>query len=153
MGLFLAKGWHPVREGLRLGFLNLMYIIVSAGCFLFLMFGIRSLLRPFSAQVMLFLPVVACGYFLMWARFVTSYASQRSHRKKLYSLLVSFIGIVPNLLFLIVIRMAAASPLQESCGEIVWMLAYFIFLLSAIVMPLWGLLASLLTGPRKADNR
>jgi hypothetical protein len=57
------------------------------------------------------------------------------------------------LLFLIVIRMAAASPLQERCGEIVWMLAYFIFLLSAIVMPLWGLLASLLTGPRKADNR
>jgi hypothetical protein len=147
MRFIQAKGVHPVMEGVRLGFWNLAYIIVSAATFLAALLAASlvndwlPLAIPFSALIMLLLlPVIAVGYFWLWLRYAITYAGLVAQHRVGKTLLVGGIAVWPNVLFMWLIRHVSASA-PESCGDIVWALGYFIFLASSVVMPLWGLVA------------
>jgi hypothetical protein len=147
MRIFVAIGESPVLEGLRLSLWNLGYIVLSAGVFVGAIISPFPL--PFSSLVILLLPMIAVGYFWVWFRFFSEYGKLVSRRLIWKSLIVGAIGVWPNLSFLWLVRYYS-SIASDSCGVIVWALAYVIFIASAVVMPLWGLIALSLSPERNA---
>ncbi len=145
--LFLPRSGSPWREGLRLLAGNLSYIAASI-CLAAAVFLAGTSLpvsliagMTFSALLLIALAVSGAGYVYLWARFSTEYVSRLREKKVRNLLMVNGIGIVPNLVFLFLVRYLSQMADPNACGTIVWVLAYLVFGLSAICMPLLALLA------------
>lgn len=164
--IFLSQGSHLVREGLRLALNNLGYIIGSLALVVFTMLligGAGSFLRAESIWhtgiisllflfILLEIMVAGAGYFVLWIRFIRSDREKTPNPYKPFRALgISCIGVLPNvgLFFLLPYLGPMLFPADnDSCGGIVVaLLAYLIFFLSAVIMPLVGTMTGMRRTP------
>lgn len=155
--LFVPKSDIVYRVGLHLLLLNLLYILVSIGLFILTYFAVLFIpfIPMFSMFLVFFIVCCAIGYFIMWGHFIHQYSRLRSWKVKTYIHVikvfgVSVLGILPNVLGAFYFgNMLIEDP--ESCG-FADVLAYFIFLLSSIVMPCFSVFLAWLRAFKSRDR-
>ncbi|MGD8190937.1 hypothetical protein ACQCN2_13245 [Brevibacillus ginsengisoli] len=169
--IFLSQGKHFIREGLRLSLYNLVYILVSitvvVGTFLTLgrmasifqqvSFLVSLVVSLLFLVIMVEMIVSGAGYFVLWIRFIKSdHQKSYSPYKRLRALGISCLGVLPNvgILLLMPIVLPILFPADnDSCGGFVGvMFAYLIFFLSAVIMPLVGVIATFLRTPPQLSS-
>lgn len=154
----ISQGDHWLREGVRLAVFNLVYILVSitvVACTSFLMIGAGFLMNKWSLHVewtlsLIFLLIIfemifaGAAYFGLWIRFIQSDCRlSASSRKGIRSLGISCLGAVPNLACWSLLPLLPLGD-SDSCGGFaVAIIAYLIFSMSTIIMPLVGMVTGM----------
>ncbi|MBD1379009.1 hypothetical protein [Metabacillus arenae] len=141
LSIYLPQNGDILRQGLKFFLLNTLYIFLSAAIlvvFLFVLINISPMVP--GLIIVAYLVFVAFFYFNYWIKFISKFTKYHLKYKPLYGFLISLFGILPNLIYYVILALLVESD-PNSCGGGEFF-AFIILFLTSITMPFVGLISS-----------